>query len=144
MNAITLSPVTARKPVPFGEHKRVALVAYTALSEMCNGTARIEEFHDLCATVNIVEALATMEKYDMAIVRPLVDTAIAGLEVAIKCPSGMMRMGASATAAMRHLVVLHDQAIAKFGRGTMYDADALVLRKIAEGPHAQGLTVVQA
>ena len=146
MNAIRLNAATARRRVPLTEHKRVALRAYTALVEMANGTARREEWHDLADSVNIVEALSTMGKYDAAIVDPLVRQAIAGLMVAIKCPDGMMCMGAAATLAMRTLVTMHDEAIAKFSIGTMYEANALVLAKISDptANESTGLYVVNA
>lgn len=144
MNAIALATTLARKPLPSMEHQKSALRAYTALAEMCNGTARLEEYEDLCVSVNIVEALGTMERYDPVKVAPLVDAAIAGLVVAIKCPSGMMRMGAHATRSLREIVSMHDEAISKFGRGTIYLAMELVRKKIAEGENAEGLIVVNA
>ncbi len=132
MNASQLSPSNARKPVSMGEHKRVALRAFTALAEMCNGTARLEEFQDLCDSVNVVDALGTMGKFDPEQTRALVDQAIAGLEVAIKCPPGLMRMSASSTFALRCIVSMHDEAISKFSAGTLFTAWQLVLAKIAD------------
>lgn len=147
MNGIRLARTPAlRKPVHAVEHKRVALRFYTALAEMVNGTARVEEFQDLCDSVNIVDALGAMGKYELTEVRPHVDAAIAGLCVAIKCPSGMMRMGAASTLALRHVVTLHDEAIGKFSHMTMREAWELVVQKIAD-PRASaetGLVVVNA
>lgn len=146
MNAIRLSSATARRPVPVFEHNRVALRAFTALCEICNGTARREEWQDLADSCNIVEALSVMGKYERVLVEPVVDMAIHGLMVAIKCPDGMMRMGAAATLAMRHVVTLHDEAIGKFGRVTMFEANALVLKRIADptAGESTGLFVVNA
>ncbi len=74
-------------------------------------------------------------------VEPHVRSAIDGLLVAIKCPDGMMRMGQKSTFSMRHIVTLHDQAIGKFGRGTMYSAWELVLERVSD---PNGLFVVNA
>jgi hypothetical protein len=143
---IRLNPANARRRVPMTEHKRVALRAYTALAEMCNGTARRDEWQDLSESVNVVEALSVMGKYDKAVVDPLVSQAIAGLMVAIKCPDGLMSMGAAATLAMRTLVTMHDEAIAKFSVGTMYSAHEMVLAKICDptANESTGLYVVNA
>lgn len=146
MNAIRLNKSTARQPVPAMEHKRVALAAYTALAEMCNGTARREEWEDLAASVNVVEALAIMEKLPVAEVSPAVQLAIDGLRVAIKCPDGMMRMGQAATYAMRQIVTWHDDAIGRLSRGVLYEAWDLVQRRIADpqANESNGLYVVDA
>ncbi len=146
MNAIRINPSTAKLRVPVGEHKLVALTAYTALAEMCNGTARREEWQDLASSVNVVEALACMGKLPEAEVSPAVQLAIEGLMVAIKCPDGMMRMGPAATLAMRQIVTWHDDAIGKFSRLTLWEAWEMVQQRIAD-PKANasnGLFVVNA
>lgn len=147
MNGIRLASHSAlRRPVHAVEHKRVALRFYTALAEMVNGTARREEWLDLSDSVNIVDALGVMGKYELTEVRPHVDAAIDGLMVAIKCPSGMMRMGAASTYAMRHVVTLHDEAIARFSAMTMREAWEMVVQKIADprSTAETGLIVVDA
>lgn len=147
MNAmVRLSSATRKQRVPVAEHNRVALRFYTALAEMVNGTARREEWSDLADSCNVVEALGTLGKYDAAVVAPLTQQCIEGLMVAIKCPDGMMRMGATATRAMCQVVALHDDAIAKFSRGSLYDAWELVQQRIydPQGCEANGLFVVQA
>lgn len=147
MNAmIRLNPAVKRKPVDLGEHKRVALRAHTALAEMINGTARIEEWQDLSESVNIVEALRILEKVPAEGLEAAVQAAIDGLMVAIKCPNGMMRMGAASTAAMRHVVTLHDDAVGRLSRGTLYEALELVTRRIYDpaADESTGLFVVNA
>jgi len=142
---IRLSNSAKRTPVPFVEHKRVALRAYTALAEMCNGTARREEWLDLADSVNVVEALRAIGKIDHDDVDVAVQSAIDGLMVAIKCPDGMMRMGQAATYAMRQLVTWHDEAIGKLSRGTMFEALDLVHQRIHDpnGCQANGLFVAK-
>ena len=132
MNAVAVKGVRGKAPTPLVDHQLEALRVYTALAEMCNGTARREEWQDCADSVNMVEALATLGKCERAEVTPLVDTAIAGLMVAIKCPDGLMRMGAAATLALRTLVTMYDEALGKFARATMYEAWMLVLNRIAD------------
>lgn len=129
---VKMSNTTRRLPVPPGEHRRVALRAYTALAEMCNGTARREEWIDLSENVNIVEALRAMDCLPDDEVPPAIQLAIDGLMVAIKCPDGMMRMGQASTYAMRQIVTWHDEAIGKFSRGTMYAAAEMVNARISD------------
>ena len=132
MKPVTVKGVRGRAPKPMAERRMEALRVYTALAAMCNGTARREEWQDCADSVNMVEALATMGKYNPVEVTPLVTAAIAGLLVAMKCPDGMMRMGAAATLALRTLVTLYDEALGKFARATMYEAWMLVVRRIAD------------
>lgn len=143
---IYVNAATPRKLIPAHQQKRVALRAYTALSELCNGTARLEELEDLTDSANIVEALATMGKFDAAAVAIWMTAAIEGFQVAVKCPPGMMRMGKDATWAMRNLVSMHDDAISKFSQQTMVDAWALVINKIRDPSAcaANGLIVLNA
>lgn len=150
MNAIRLNPTTARQRVPLTEHKMVALANFTALAEMCNGTARREEWVDLSNSLNVVEALATMGRFPAGVtgeeVAETTQLAIDGLMVAIKCPDGLMRMSAKATFAMRQIVSWHDEHIGKLARATLYDAWELVQKRIAD-PNANasnGLFVVSA
>lgn len=137
MNAVTVKGVRGKAPKPLAERRMEALRVYTALAAMCNGTARREEWQDCADCVNMVEALATQGNYKAADVAPLVTAAIAGLMVAIKCPDGMMRMGAAATLALRTLVTLYDDALGEFAPATMYAAWRLVVRQI-DAPTASG------
>lgn len=141
---IRINAATPKKLTPMSQQSRVALRAYTALSELCNGTARMEELEDLTDSANVVEALATMGKFDAVAVSIWMTAAIVGFDVAVRCPAGMMRMGKEATWAMRNLVSLHDQAIGKFSQGTMLEAWALVINKIRDPSScaANGLIVV--
>jgi hypothetical protein len=147
---LRLTSTTKRLRVPAVEHRRVALCAYTALAEMANGTARRAEWQDLSDSVNIVEALRAMGRYDPDgdDVERTCQTAIDGLLVAIKCPEGQMRMGERSghIGAMRRVVELHDEAIGKFSRGTMYAAWELVQQRIYDpnGNESNGLYVVNA
>lgn len=143
---LKLSSAAKRLPVPHVEHRRAALCMYTALAEMVNGTARVEEWQDLADSLNIVEALRAMERIEAPDLEHLIQLALDGLKVAIKCPPGMMRMGKDSMFAMRHVVTLHDDAIGRFSRGTMYAAFELVVKRIYD-PHAgpsTGLFVVNA
>jgi hypothetical protein len=137
MNAIRINTqrfvaATPRKPASPQQHQRVALRAYTALAELCNGTARMEELEDLADSANVVEALAAMGKFDAGEITPWMDAAVIGFSVALKCPPGMMRMGKDATWAMRNLVTRHDEAMGKFSQQTMLDAWAMVIVKMAD------------
>lgn len=141
---IRINAATPRKLTPMSQQRRVALRAYTALAELCNGTARMEELEDLTDSANVVEALATMGKFDAVAVSIWMTAAIVGFDVAVRCPTGMMRMGKDATWAMRNLVTMHDVAISKFSQGTMLEAWALVINKIRDPSScaANGLIVV--
>lgn len=131
MNAISIKS-QARKPTPRAVHKDAALRAHTALAEMINGTARRSEWVDCANALNVVDALGSMGKYELATVRPLVEKANEGLQVAIKCPDGMMRMGGDATKALKQVVCLYDEAIGKFSRATIDDALRMVEAIIAD------------
>ena len=141
---IRINAATPKKLTPMSQQVRVALRAYTALAELCKGTARTEELEDLTDSANVVEALATMGKFDAVAVSIWMNAAIIGFEVAVRCPDGMMRMGKDATWAMRNLVTMHDVAISKFSQGTMLEAWALVINKIRDPSScaANGLIVV--
>jgi hypothetical protein len=143
---IRLSHFNGKKTVPTTEHRRVALRAHTALAEFLKGAGTREEFADICDSVNVVEALATIGKLDRDEVSPLVTDAITGLVTAAKCPPGMMGFGPAAAFAARRIVCLHDEAIGRFSAATMYEAWQLVLAKIADkSANAEnGLLVVDA
>lgn len=144
MSAIRVSNNGNRRPVHALKANRVALRAYTALAMMADGTARREEWLDLADSCNIVEALVQLGKYDAASVRPLVDAAVAGLVVAMRCPAGMMRMG-PAIKAMAEVVGLHDEAVCKFSQDTLRQAFEAVCERIysAKAAHDPGVTVVE-
>ena len=144
MMPIRLSQFNAKKTVPTQEHKRVALRMHTALAVFLAGKGTREEFADIADAVNIVEALATAGKIDAAEVGPLVNTAIAGLVTAAKCPPGMMGFGPDAAAAARRIVCMHDEAIGKFSMSTMWEANDLVLSKIVASKADSSVTVVDA
>lgn len=141
---IRINAANPKKLTPLSQQRNVALRAYLALAELCNGTARMEELEDLTDSANVVEALATMGKFDAVAVSIWMNAAIIGFEVAVRCPDGMMRMGKDATWAMRNLVTMHDVAISKFSQGTMLEAWALVINKIRDPSScaANGLIVV--
>lgn len=147
MNAmVSLSSAMRKKPVPPMEHRAAALCMWTALAEMVNGTARREEWTDLANCLNVVEALRAMGRIAGEDLETHIQRGIDGLMVAIKCPDGMMRMGKDAMFSMRHIVTLHDDAIGRYSRQTLYDAHDLVVKRIADpkaGPH-NGLYVVNA
>ena len=146
MNTVTVKGVRGKAPKPMAERRMEALRVYTALAAMCNGTARREEWQDCADCVNMVEALAAMGKYNSTEVTPLVTAAIAGLMVAIKCPDGMMRMGAAATLALRTLVTMYDEALGDFSQATMHTAWRLAVRQI-DAPTASesgGISMVDA
>lgn len=144
MSSIRVSNNGNRRPVPALAANRVALRAYTALAMMSEGTARREEWLDLADSANIVEALIDMGKFDHASVRPVVDAAVAGLVVAMRCPQGMMRMG-PAIQAMREVVGLHDEAVSKFAQDTLHRAFQHVCDRIytAQAANDPGVTVVE-
>lgn len=127
-----------------------ALAAYTALAEMCNGTARREEWQDLADSLNVVEALAVMGRLPSGVtaeqVAETTQLAIDGLMVAIKCPDGMMRMGQKATYAMRQIVTWNDEAIGKYSRMSLYEAWEMVQKRVADpkADASNGLYVVNA
>lgn len=108
------------------EHQRVALRIHTALYELINHTADVAEIRDVVDAVNVVDALAALGKYDEAVVRPLIDTATEGLRVASLCARGRMQIGQKHTAAIKRIVSLYDEAIAKFSQGTIQQANELV------------------
>lgn len=143
MSAIRLRNNGNRRPVHALAANRVALRAYTALAMMAAGTARREEWLDLADSANIVEALIELGKYDEG-ARPLVDAAVAGLVVALRCPQGMMRMG-PAIQAMREVVSLHDEAVAKFSQDTLRRAFELVCDRVfsARAESDPGVLVVE-
>lgn len=143
MSAIRLRNNGNRRPVHALAANRVALRAYTALAMMAAGTARREEWLDLADSANIVEALIELGKYDEG-ARPLVDAAVAGLVVAMRCPQGMMRMG-PAISAMCEVVGLHDEAVSKFSQDTLRRAFDLVCERIytARAANDPGVTVVE-
>lgn len=143
---IRLSQYNAKRIVPPGEHRRVALRSHTALAEFLKGAGTRSEWQDIADSVNIVEALGTMGKLDAAVVGPLVNTCMDGMVVAMKCPPGMMGFGPDAAAAARRIICLHDEAIGKFSSATMYEAWHLVLSKIADktANAETGLIVVDA
>lgn len=125
---------TSRMPMPPDVHRLAALRTHTALAEMRNGTAREEEWIDLSQCVNIVEALGTMGKLDHGSVGPLVNKAIDGLRVAFKCIDGQMMMGAKNghIQALTQIVAIHDEAIGKFSRDTIYEAGEMVKARILD------------
>lgn len=131
MNYVRLKSNPSKKQRPATPRVLAALCAHTALAEMINGTARREEWQDCADAVNVVDALAALNMYDMAAVRPLVDQSIEGLTVAIKCPDGMMRMGSEATKALKQVVCMYDDGIRKFSRSKIDEAWKLVTQKIA-------------
>ena len=131
MNAISIKSM-GRKPAPPAVHKDAALRAHTALAEMINGTAGRMEWMDCATALNVVDALGSMGKYELAKVRPLVDQANDGMQVAIKCPDGMMRMGSDATKALKEIVGLYDEAIGKFSRATIDDPMRMVDATISD------------
>jgi hypothetical protein len=145
VNAVVLRGASSmRRTTPVGEHKRVALRIYTALAEMCAERARESEWRDLADCCNIVEALVELGKYEAEKVVPHLELAKAGLVVAMKCADGQMRMGREQLMALRHIVTLHDEAIAKFSIATMFEADLRVIstvRRVLGGDEA-GATIV--
>lgn len=142
MNSIRVSNNGNRRPVHALAANRVALRAYTALAMMAEGTARREEWLDLADSANIVGALIELGKYDSATAKPLVDAAVAGLVVAMRCPQGMMRMG-PAIKAMAEVVSLHDEAVSKFSQDTLRKAFDLVCERIYSAKTDPGVTVVE-
>lgn len=144
MSAIRMRNNGNRRPVHALAANRVALRAYTALAMMAEGTARREEWLDLADSANIVEAMVEMGKFDEQSVRPIVDAAVAGLVVAMRCPAGMMRMG-QAIQAMSEVVRLHDEAVAKFSQETLRRAFEIVCERVfsARAEKDPGVTVVE-
>jgi len=144
--AAIASPTLLKRTVRPMEHRRVALRAFTALAEICNGTARTEEIIDLCDSINVVEALVTIGKCDDDSAPEHILKAMDGVRVAVKCPSGMMRMGQASTFSMRHIVTLHDLAVGRLSQGTLFEAWQLVMDKIADpaANESTGLFVVHA
>ena len=145
MSHIILRSADMRRPTPVLEHSRVALRIFTALAEMCAERARVAEWRDLADSCNVVEALVELGKYEAAKVTPLLDAAKDGLQVAIKCADGQMRMRHDQLAALRQVVTLHDEAIGKFSLGTMFEAERRVVatvRRVMAGDET-GVTVVQ-
>lgn len=141
---IRLSQFNAKKTVRPLEHRRVALRSHTALAVFLKGSGGREEWQDIADSVNIVEALATMQKVDSQEIMPLVQATIGGLVTASKCPPGMMGFGPDSAAAARRIVCLHDEAIGKFSATTMYEASDLVLRKIIAAKADSSVTIVDA
>lgn len=128
---------TSRKLTSETERRRLALHAYTALEMMSRGEAGLEEWKDLSDAVNVTEALCDLGKLDAERHRPLIDRAVEGMAEAVEFYGelGRLRMSERCLEALREVVCAYDQAIGRFSEGTLVEARAHVVVKVAKAKH---------
>jgi hypothetical protein len=137
--------ILARKPLAERDRDRVALRFYTALDCFSRGVAGREEWHDCADAINLVEALCEVRKLEGALMGA-VARAINGMANAIKVPAGRMFLEGVELQALQAIVTAYDEALGRLSQGTIADAQAAVVVKIAqhrENPERGGVTVVE-
>ncbi len=128
-----MQPTMDKLPLAPPERELKCLKIHTALYEMLNGTAGMQEWLDLADCINMVDALIRLRSPSVPIepYRKLIDQAIEGMADAVECDEDRFHMGRQQVMALKYIVTKYEECLIRLSRGTLQRAGEHVILKIA-------------
>lgn len=135
MNKLPIAPV---------EREMMCLKIHTALYEMLNGTAGMQEWLDLADCINMVDALLRMPSPSVPVepYRKLIDQSIEGMADAVECQEARFHMHRQHVVALKHVVMKYEECLIRLSRGTLQRAGEHVVLKITQNQQTKELREV--